>query len=66
MLRDGGPGVIEALQALPNSEVVGVDPLSLEEIFKELARPGVGRPSGLVLPRDREGVGRGYIIGPDG
>ena len=44
VVRNGGSEVIERLQALPNSEVVGVDPLSLEDIFKELARPAAGRP----------------------
>jgi len=43
VIRDGVPTAIERLRALPGVEVLGVDPLSLEEIFKQLARAPAGR-----------------------
>lgn len=43
VLRDGAGGAIERLRALPGVEVLGVDPLSLEEIFKHMARAPSGR-----------------------
>lgn len=43
VLRDGVGGAIERLRALPGVEVLGVDPLSLEEIFKHMARAPSGR-----------------------
>jgi len=42
VLRDGSGGAIERLRALPGVEVLGVDPLSLEEIFKHMARASSG------------------------
>ena len=43
VLRDGSGGAIERLRGLPGVEILGVDPLSLEEIFKHMARAPSGR-----------------------
>jgi len=43
VIRDGSGGAIERLRGLPGVEVLGVDPLSLEEIFKHMARAPSGR-----------------------
>ncbi len=43
VVRDGGTEAIERLRALPGVEILGVEPLSLEEIFKQLARGPAAR-----------------------
>lgn len=43
VVRDGGTEAIARLRALPGVEILGIDPLSLEEIFKHLARGPAGR-----------------------
>jgi hypothetical protein len=43
VVRDGSPETIERLRALPGVEILGVDPLSLEDIFKHMARATSGR-----------------------
>ena len=42
VIRDGSGGAIERLRGIPGVEVLGVDPLSLEEIFKHMARASSG------------------------
>lgn len=43
VVRDAGTEAIARLRSLPGVEILGVDPLSLEEIFKQLARGPAGR-----------------------
>ena len=43
VVRDGSPETIERLRALTGVEILGVDPLSLEDIFKHMARATSGR-----------------------
>lgn len=50
VVRDGSGHAIERLRGLPGVEILGVDPLSLEEIFKQLARAASRRPEERSRP----------------
>lgn len=50
VVRDASDGAIDPLRALPGVEVIGVDPLSFEEIFKHLARASSDRPAERSRP----------------